>query len=168
MPNLQIGRTKEGPNHDKYPKTACDKCHQLGHWMALCPQEPRTSRSSTKPSLTMVQQDWTGPLQPACLSQITIMGLELRVQMYVAGRLENFLVDRGDTYSVLTSYSEAFSSQTCPILGDTGKTITKRFTLLLGWTNIFPEVSGVPWASYSLIGKRSLPAFGILKLLQFL
>ena len=72
------------------------------------------------------------------------MGLELRVQMYVAGRLENFLVDRGDTYSVLTSYSEAFSSQTCPILGDTGKTITKRFTLLLGWTNIFPEVSGVP------------------------
>ena len=57
MPNLQIGRTKEGPNRDKYPKTACDKCHQLGHWMALCPQKPRASRSSTKSSLTMVQQD---------------------------------------------------------------------------------------------------------------
>ena len=33
------------------------KCHQLGHWAALCPQDPRASRSSTKPSLTMVQ--WT-------------------------------------------------------------------------------------------------------------
>ena len=47
---------KECPNHDKSPKMACYKCHQLGHW-ALCPQDPRVSRSSAKPALTMVQQD---------------------------------------------------------------------------------------------------------------
>ena len=61
---------------------------------------------------------------PARLSQITIMGLEPRVQLDVEGRSENFLIDTGATYSVLTSYSRAFSSQT--ILGATGKTITKR------------------------------------------
>ena len=62
----------------------------------------------------MVQEDWSGPLQPAHLSQITITGLEPRVQLDVAGRSENFLVDTGATYSVLTSYSGAFSSQ--PVL----------------------------------------------------
>ena len=35
----------------------------------------------------------------------------------VAGRSENFLVDTGATYSVLTSYFGAFSSQTCTIFG---------------------------------------------------
>ena len=34
-------------------------------------------------------------------------------------------------YSVLTSYSRAFSSQICTIWGATGKTITKRFTRVL-------------------------------------
>ena len=56
------------------------------------------------------------------------MGLETRVQLDVAGRSENFLVGTGATYSVLTSYSGTFSSQTCTILGATGKTITKIFT----------------------------------------
>ena len=132
----QVGHwAKQCLNHDKFPKTACYKCHQLGHWAILSPQDPRASRSSAKPSFTMVQQDWRGPLQPAHLSQITIMGLEPRVQLDVAGRSENFLVDTGATYSVLTSYSEAFSSQTCTIWGATGKTITKRFTqtLLCCW-----------------------------------
>ena len=57
------------------------------------------------------------------------------MQLDVAGRSENFLVGTGATYSVLTSYSRAFSSQTCNILGATGKTITKRFTqaLLCCW-----------------------------------
>ena len=41
---------KECPNRDKSPKR-----HQLGHWATLCPQDPRASRSSTKPSLKMVQ-----------------------------------------------------------------------------------------------------------------
>ena len=112
---------KECPNHDKSPKMACYKCHQLRHWVALWPQDPSASKSSTKPSLTIVQQDWSNPLQPAHLSQITITGQEPRVQLNVAGRLENFLVDMGATFSVLTSYSGAFSSQTCTILGATGK-----------------------------------------------
>ena len=53
----------------------------------------------------------------------------------VAGRPKNFLVDIGATYSVLISYSRAFSSQTCSILGVTGKASTKRFTpaLLCCW-----------------------------------
>ena len=50
-------RAKECPNSDKSPKIACYKCHQLGHWAALCPRGPRASKSSAKPSLTMVQQD---------------------------------------------------------------------------------------------------------------
>ena len=119
---------KDCPNLDKSPKMACYKWHQLGHWVALCPWGPRASRSSAKPSLTMVQQDWSGLLQPARQSQITIMGLEPRVQLDVAGRSENFSVDTGATYSVLTSDFVAFSSQTCTILGATGKTITKGFT----------------------------------------
>ena len=54
----QVGHwAKECPNHDKSPKMACYKCHQLGHWVALCPQDSKVSRLSTKPSLTMVQQD---------------------------------------------------------------------------------------------------------------
>ena len=53
---------KECPNRDKSPRTACHKCHQLGHWAALCPRDPqgqvpRASRSSAKPTLTMVQED---------------------------------------------------------------------------------------------------------------
>ena len=44
---------------------------------------------------------------------------------------ENFLVDTETTYSVLTSYSRAFSSQTCTILDATGKRVTKRFTRAL-------------------------------------
>ena len=45
------------------------------------------------------------------------------------------LVDMGATYPVLSAYSRAFSSQTCTILGATGKAITKRFTraLLCCW-----------------------------------
>ena len=57
------------------------------------------------------------------------------MQPNVADRSENFLVDTGATYSVLISYSGAFSSQSCTILGATGKATTKRFTqaLLCCW-----------------------------------
>ena len=82
------------------------------------------------------------PLQPACLAQRTIMGLEPRVQLHVAGGSENFLVDTGATYCVLTSYSEAFSSQTCTILGATEKKkITKdspEYFFIAGMDKYFP------------------------------
>ena len=57
------------------------------------------------------------------------------MQLDVAGRSENFLVDTRATYSVLISYSRAFSSQTCAICSATRKTTTKRFTqaLLCCW-----------------------------------
>ena len=61
------------------------------------------------------------PTPASRLSQITITGLESRVQLDVAGRPQNFLVDTGATYSVLISYSRAFSSQTCTILSAKGK-----------------------------------------------
>ena len=48
---------KECSNCDKSSKMACYKYYQLGHWVALCSWDPRTSRSSAKPSFTMVQQD---------------------------------------------------------------------------------------------------------------
>ena len=54
------------------------------------------------------------PLQPAHLSQITITGLETRVLLDVAGRSENLLVDTGAIYSVLISYSGAFTLKPVP------------------------------------------------------
>ena len=42
------------------------------------------------------------------------MGLEPKVQLDVAGRPENFLVDTGATYSVLISYSRPFSPKPVP------------------------------------------------------
>ena len=54
----QVGHwAKECLNHDTSHKTACYKRHQSGHWAALCPWDTRALRSSTKPSLRMVQQD---------------------------------------------------------------------------------------------------------------
>ena len=154
---------EEGPNHDKSPKTACYKYQQLGHWVALCPWDDRASRSSDKPSLMMVQQDWSSPLQPACLSKITIMELEPRVQLDVAGRSKNFLVDTGATYSVLSSFSRVFSSQTCTILGAMGKSIMKRFTqaLLCCWNGqiLCHQVLVVPACPIPLLGRElSLPS----------
>ena len=54
-------------------------------------------------------------------------GLEPGMHLDVASRSKNFLVDMGATYSVLTSYSGAFSCQTCTILDAIGKTVKKRF-----------------------------------------
>ena len=73
---------------------------------------------------------WNGSteLKQPIPASLPVMGLETRVQLDMAGRSENFLVDTGATYSVPISYSGAFSSQTCTILCAAGKTITKRFT----------------------------------------
>ena len=81
----------------------------------------------------------------------------------LAGRSKNLLVDTGATYSVLTSYSRAFSSQTCTILGATGKTITKRFTqaLLCCWNGqiLCHQVLVVPACPIPLLGRElSLPS----------
>ena len=125
---------KECPNLDKSPKMACYKCHQLGHWAAHCPQDPKASRSSAKPSL----YSSTGLKRPTPAS-LPVTDNHHRAGAKgatgLAGRSKNLLADTGATYSVLTSYSRAFSSQTCTILGAIGKTITKRFTraLLCCW-----------------------------------
>ena len=69
------------------------------------------------------------------------MGMEPRD---VADRSENFLVDTGAAYSVLTSF--LFWSLLFPNLyyfGCSRKNNYKKIhlsTLLLGWTNIFPPV----------------------------
>ena len=90
------------------------------------------------------------------------MGLEPRVELDVAGRSKNFLVGTGATYSVLTFYSGAFSSQTCTIWGTTGKTITKRFTqaLLFCWDGqiLSHQFLVVPECPTPLLGRDpSLP-----------
>ena len=71
------------------------------------------------------------------------------MQLDVAARSEDVLVDTGATYSVLTFYSRAFFSQTCNILGAIEKNknyekIHLSTSLLLGWINVFPPVSGGP------------------------
>ena len=97
---------------------ACYKCHQLGHWEALCPRDQRASRSSTNHDASIGLKQL---LQPAYLSHITIMGLEPRLQLDEASRSKNFLVDTRAACCVLVSYSRAFSPQTCTIWGPTGK-----------------------------------------------
>ena len=81
----------------------------------------------------------------------------------MAGRSENFLVDTGATYSVLISYSGAFSFQICTILGATGKT-TKRFTqaLLCCWDGqIFShQFLVVPECPTPLLGRDILTKLG--------
>ena len=92
------------------------------------------------------------------------MGLEPRVQLDVAGRSKNFLVDTGATYSVLISYSGGLSSQTCTILGATGKATTKRFTqaLLCCWDGqIFShQFLVVPECPTPLMGRDILTKLG--------
>ena len=88
------------------------------------------------------------------------MGLKPRVKLDVTSRSEKFLVDIGANYSVLTAYSEDSSSQTCTILGATGKTIRKTLTqaLLCCWDGqVFPhQFLVVPECPTSLLG-RDLP-----------
>ena len=94
------------------------------------------------------------------------MGLEPRVQLDVASRYEDFLVDTGATYSVLTSYFGAFSSQTCTILGATGKQLQKyspKHFFVTGMDKYFPtsfwslSIEGVMGSS---VVSRSCRALG--------
>ena len=159
---------KECPNHDKFLNVAFYKCHQLGHWAALCSQDPRASRSSTKPSIMMIQHDWSGSLQPVHVSQITIMGYSqgctwmwqvgLRILSWHIGYL---LCPDLLLWSLLLPNLYRFGCYR----KNNYKQIYLNTSLLLGWKNIFPLVSGGLWVSYSLIGKRSFPAFEMLQLL---
>ena len=165
--------SKECPNCDRSPKMACFKCHQLGHWVTFCPGDTRASGLSMKPSLMMVQKDWSGSLQPAHLSQITITELEPRSHQDVAGRSKNFLVDRGATYSVLTSNSGPPTLEPSPpalvsfwVLQEKQLQKDSPEHFFIAGMDSFPPIAGGPWVSYSLIGKRSFPAFEILQLLQ--
>ena len=94
----------------------------IGWHSALGTQEPQ----SQEPSLPSGWFNRTEVAQPACLSQITIMswGWSQGYNWMWQGKSQNFLVDTCTTYAVLTFYSRDFSSQTCTILGATGKTIT--------------------------------------------
>ena len=58
---------KECPNHDKSPKMACYKCHQLGLWAALClrTQEPQDQAPSL-PSRWFNRTEAARSSQPAC------------------------------------------------------------------------------------------------------
>ena len=92
------------------------------------------------------------------------MGLESRVQLDVAGSSENFLVDTGAPYCVLTFHSGVFSSQNCTILSATGKTIMTRFTqaLLCCWDGqIFShQFLVVPECPTPLLGREKLTKLG--------
>ena len=105
---------------------------------------------------------WLAPASPSVTDNHH--WLEPRVKLDVADKSENFSVDTGATYSVLTSYSEAFSSQTCTILGATGKTTTKRFTraLLCCWDGqIFShQFLAVPECPTPLMGRDILTKLG--------
>ena len=126
---------------------------------ALGTQEPQDQVSS------FPHDSSTGLKQPTPASPpVTIMRLEPRMQLHVAGRPKNFLVNTGATYSVLPSYSGAFSSQICTIWGATGKTVTKRFTqaLLCCWERqIFSlQFLVVPECPTPLLGRDKLTKLG--------
>ena len=82
---------------------------------------------------------WLAPASPPVTDNHH--GAGAKMQQDVAGRSENFLVDIGATYSVLTSYSRAFSSQTCTILGATGNQLLKdspKHFFVAGMDKYFP------------------------------
>ena len=94
----------------------------------------------------------------------TITGLQPRVHLDVAGRSENFLVGTGAPYSDLASCSGAFPSQTCTILGATGKATTKRFTraLICCWEGqiVSHQFLVVPECPTPLLGRDILTKLG--------
>ena len=106
---------KECPNRDKSPKMICYKC-TVGTLGVTLPSGPRSLKIKHQAFPHNGSTRLKQPTAASLLSQITITGLEPRVQLDEAGRSENFLVDTGDTYSVLTSFSRVLSSQTCTIL----------------------------------------------------
>ena len=93
----------------------------IGLHSALGTQEPQGQAPSLL-SRWLNRTEVAHSSQPACHRYHH--GAEPRVYLHVAGRSGNSLVDTGATYSVLTSYSRAFS-EAYAILDDTGKNATK-------------------------------------------
>ena len=84
------------------------------------------------------------------------MGLEPKVQLDVAGRSKNFLVDTGATYSVLTSYPRAFSPKSV-LFGVQQKKQLQKYSpehfFVAGMDKYFPTSF---WSSLSVL----LPYWG--------
>lgn len=120
-------RGKMCPTGDKHPKSTCCKCRQLGHWAALCPEDQRTPPAGFQ---LVARAEEAPPLQSAPSQEISITGLELRVQMdWQVGRSLSFR--RGAIHSVLTFFPGPFSSRTYPVWGVPGKPTSPSFTLPL-------------------------------------
>ena len=148
---------KECPNHDKSPKMVCYTCRQLEDWVALCPQDPRASRSRAKPSLMMIQQDWSRPLQPAHLTQKPSWDWSQRWNwMWHIGLRISWLTQGLPTLSWLPSPEPSYHKPV-PFWVLKEKQLQKDSPQLffVAWMeNIFQPVSGGSWVSYSLIEKR--------------
>ena len=126
----------------------------LGFNLPLGPKNLKVKRQAF-PHDDSTGLKWPTPASPPVADNHH--GARAKGQLDVAGRSENFLVDTGATYSVLTSYSGAFSSQTCIILDAIGKTIAKRFTqaLLCCWDGqiFFHQFLVVPQCPTPLLGR---------------
>ena len=148
---------KECPNHDKCPKMVCYTCRQLEHWVALCSQDPKASRSRAKPSLMMIQQDWSHPLQLAHLSKKPSLDWSQGWNwMWHIGLRISWLTQGLPTLSWLPGPEPSYHKPV-PFWVLKEKQLQKDspqlfFVALM--ENIFPPVFGGPWVSYSLIGKR--------------
>lgn len=94
-------RGKMCPTGDKHPKSTCCKCRQLGHWAALCPEDQRTPPAGFQ---LVARAEEAPPLQSAPSQEISITGLELRVQMdWQVGRSLSFRREGPSTLSLLSS-----------------------------------------------------------------
>ena len=108
----------------------------------------------------MVQQDWSGELQPAHLSQITIIEPEPR--MFATGCFQEYLGWHRHYLLCDDLWLQRLLSPNLYHFGCYRKINYKKIdlstSLLLGWTNIFPSVSGDLWVPIPLLGSDlSLP-----------
>ena len=110
------------PDQDKPPKTARDKGRQSRHWAARCPSIQRDRGPEVALHMT---EAWRGPVQSALRQQTDIAGPEQRVQMDVVGESSVFLLCATATHSILTSFSESFSKQTCTSMGASDKPFSR-------------------------------------------
>ena len=154
---------KDCPNHDKSPKWLAEDAlnWDMGGTLLLGPKSLKV-KCQAFPHDGSTGLKWPAPASPPVTDNHHGAGAKGATD--VAGRSENFLVNTGATYSVLTSYSGAFSSQTCTILGATGKATTKRFTqaLLCCWDGqIFShQFLVVPECPTPLLGRDILTELG--------